>query len=110
MTNEKNDIKDLLKSRLEKPVLTTAEGIFDLSEDEIWNCYSYIIREAISRNLPDALEIAGQENLKSETICLLSDYIKLKIDLKVSELIAAPGLAKIIEDIKASSEKLGAKL
>ena len=107
----KEEMKELLRNRLEEPtVLASSVGFTELSEDDIWGCYSYVIREAISRNLPDALEMVERQQLQKETIFLLADYLKTKIDLKVAELIAAPGLAKMIEDIKHHHENFGDRL
>lgn len=106
----KNKLKELLKNRLEDPSVLTSDGLRELSEDEIWGCYSYIIREAISRNLPDALEMAEQQQLQDETVILLADYLKMKIDLKIAELIAAPALAQMVEKIKHRHENFGDRL
>jgi hypothetical protein len=106
----KNELKELLRNRLDEPTVFTSDGIKELSEDDIWGCYSYVIREAISRNLPDALEMVEKENLKTETIFLLADYLKLKIDLKISELIAVPGLAQMVSEIQASHVNFGDRL
>jgi peptidoglycan/xylan/chitin deacetylase (PgdA/CDA1 family) len=106
----KKELKELLRNRLDEPTVFTSDGIKELSEDDIWGCYSYVIREAISRNLPEALEMVEKENLKNETVFLLADYLKLKIDLKISELIAAPALAQMIEDIKHHHENFGDRL
>lgn len=106
-TNRKEELKELLHSRLEDPAVCMPSGDVELTEEEIWASHSYILREAIARNLPDALEIVDKNDLQNETVFLLADYLKLKVDMKIAELIAAPGLAKIITSIMATKEDFG---
>lgn len=106
-TDRKEELKKLLYGQLEDPTVCMPRGNFELTEDEIWNAYGYVIREGIARNLPDALITLGKDDLKDQTICLLADFLKLKIDMKVAELIAAPGLIEMINNLTASHEDFG---